>query len=70
MDHTLTDQSTIIRFVEDNWGPPRIAGSFDSVAGGMDGMFDFAAKRGQGNAFGSAPNAERFVLDPATGQPR
>ncbi|HEY8301759.1 MAG TPA: alkaline phosphatase family protein [Jatrophihabitans sp.] len=69
VDHTLTDQSSIIKFVEDNWKLPRIAGSFDSTAGSLAGMFDFAAKHGRGNAYGNAPNAAPFVLNPATGQP-
>jgi phospholipase C len=69
VDHTLTDQSSILRFVEDNWSLPRIAGSFDAVAGSLDNMFNFAAKQGQGNAHGNAPNAKPFFLDPAAGQP-
>ncbi len=64
VDHTLTDQSSILRFVEDNWRLPRIAGSFDSIAGSLDGMFDFATHHGNGRA----PNAVPFILDPATGQ--
>ena len=67
VDHTLTDQSSIIRFVEDNWSLPRIAGSMDSRAGMLTAMFDFAAKHGQGQAYGNAPNAAPFVLDPTTG---
>src|SRR6266536_2397159 len=69
VDHTLTDQSSILRFVQDNWSLPRIDGSFDAVAGRLDGLFDFAAKIGAGNAYGNAPNAEPFQLDPLTGQP-
>jgi phospholipase C len=67
VDHTLTDQSSITRFVEDNWGLARIPGSLDARAGTLTGLFDFAAKHGQGNAYGNAPNAEPFLLDPATG---
>jgi phospholipase C len=69
VDHTLTDQSSIPRFVEDNWSLPRIAGSFDAVAGSLNGLFNFAAKKGKGAAYGIAPNAEPFLLDPLTGQP-
>ncbi len=65
VDHTLTDQSSIIRFAEDNWGLPRIDGSFDAVAGSLDGLFDFGAKHGRG----SAPNAQPFLLDRMTGRP-
>ena len=34
VDHTLTDQTSIIRFIEDNWlGGQRIGqGSFDAIA--------------------------------------
>src|SRR5262249_38477291 len=35
VDNTLTDFSSIDKFVEDNWGLPRIPGSFDSIAGSI-----------------------------------
>src|SRR5207244_12430607 len=42
VDHTLTDQSSILRFVEDNWELGRIGDrSFDEVAGSLLGLFDF-----------------------------
>ncbi|WP_239022411.1 phospholipase C [Raineyella fluvialis] len=42
VDHTLTDQSSILRFVEDNWQTGRIGdSSFDEKANGIDGMFNF-----------------------------
>ncbi|MFD1661781.1 phospholipase C [Streptomyces caeni] len=42
VDHTLTDQSSIIRFIEDNWHTGRIGDhSFDATAGSLSGMFDF-----------------------------
>lgn len=43
MDHRLTDQSSVIRFIEDNWlGGERIGqGSFDAIAGTLGHMFDF-----------------------------
>ncbi|MCF1509235.1 phospholipase C [Streptomyces glomeratus] len=42
IDHTLTDQSSIICFVEDNWHTGRIGDhSFDATAGSLAGMFDF-----------------------------
>ena len=62
VDHTRTDQSSIIRFVEDNWHVPRIPGSFDNVAGPLDNMFDF---RG---FFGFPLNFPPMFLDPTTGQ--
>jgi phospholipase C len=44
VDSTLTDQSSIIRFVEDNWlGGQRIGqGSFDTIANSIASMFNFS----------------------------
>ncbi|HYA98468.1 MAG TPA: alkaline phosphatase family protein [Methylomirabilota bacterium] len=57
VDHTVTDQSSIIRFIEDNFGLGRIGGgSADAIAGSLFGMFDF-----------SKPRAGRVILDPNTG---
>jgi phospholipase C len=69
VDHTLTDQSSIIRFVEDNWGLPGIPGSFDGVAGSLDGLFDFSGTKNDNDPYGHAPNRGEFLLDPGTGQP-
>jgi phospholipase C len=43
VDHTLTDQTSVIRFIEDNWlGGTRIGqGSFDALANSIASMFDF-----------------------------
>ncbi len=42
VDHTLTDQSSILRFIEDNWQTGRIGNqSFDAIAGPLLNMFDF-----------------------------
>jgi phospholipase C len=44
IDHTLTDQTSVLRFIEDNWlGGERIqpGGSFDTIAGPIDNMFQF-----------------------------
>ncbi len=60
VDHTLTDQSSIIKFVEDNWKLPRIAGSFDAIAGTLNNLFDFHDHGG---------NNGKLYLDPVTGQP-
>ncbi len=41
IDHTLTDQSSVLRFIEDNWlGSERIqtGGSFDTIAGTIQNM--------------------------------
>ncbi|HUO05467.1 MAG TPA: alkaline phosphatase family protein [Candidatus Binataceae bacterium] len=45
VDHTIIDQSSTIRFIEDNWSLPRIANSFDAIAGSIDNMLDFSAKK-------------------------
>jgi phospholipase C len=63
VDHTTTDQSSTIRFIEDNWlGGERIGnGSFDAIAGSITNMFDFDHCR----------NEEGIViLNPATGEPQ
>ena len=44
VDHTLTDQTSSLKFIEDNWlGGQRIqaGGSFDTIAGSINGMFNF-----------------------------
>ncbi|HZO80649.1 MAG TPA: alkaline phosphatase family protein [Candidatus Binataceae bacterium] len=62
VSHSLADQSSILRFIEDNWSTGRIGnGSFDALAGPLDNMFDFSADNG-------APS-RRLFLDPDTGQP-
>jgi phospholipase C len=60
VDHTLTDQTSIIRFIEDNWlGGQRIGnGSFDAISGPLNNMFDFNRKE----------NGGIFLLDPSTGE--
>jgi phospholipase C len=60
VDHTLTDQSSILKFVEDNWKLPRIDGSFDAIAGSLGSMFDFHGRR---------PGNSALFLDPVTGEP-
>jgi phospholipase C len=59
VDHSLTDQSSILRFIEDNWlGGKRIGqGSFDSIAGSINGMFNFERPEA----------ADRVLLDPKWG---
>ena len=43
VDHTVTDQSSITRFIEDNWldGQRIGQGSYDKIAGPIDNMFNF-----------------------------
>ena len=61
VDHTITDQTSVLRFIEDNWlGGQRIGqGSFDELANPIVQMFDF-----------KAPHAGRLFLDPSTGEPK
>jgi len=61
IDHTLTDQTSVIRFVEDNWlNSQRIGeGSFDAVANSIANMFDFDGKQ---------PAKGRYILNETTGE--
>ena len=57
----MTDQSSVLRFIEDNWlGKERIDGSYDQLAGSLNGLFDWHHE----------PSAGRLFLDPATGARR
>jgi phospholipase C len=60
VSHELTDQTSILRFIEDNWlGGRRVSAiSFDGIAGSIADMFDF-----------TRPVMRRLMLDPATGLP-
>jgi phospholipase C len=65
VDHTLTDQSSIIRFVEDNWlNGERVqpGASFDSIAGDVSHLFRSGGQfeYGQGNN-------RKLILNPSTG---
>jgi phospholipase C len=63
IDHTLTDQTSILRFIEDNWlAGQRIqdGASFDTIAGTIQNMFSFPASP-------EAPAIRTLKLDPATG---
>jgi phospholipase C len=61
VDHTITDQSSVVRFIEDNWlGGERIPGSFDAIAGSILNMFDFDRCREDGI----------LILNPSTGEPQ
>jgi phospholipase C len=64
VDHTVTDQSSVLRFIEDNWDTGRIGGSsFDQIAGSLSNMFDFD-HRDQG------PGSRKLLLDTTTGEPQ
>ncbi|HUA00595.1 MAG TPA: alkaline phosphatase family protein [Candidatus Aquilonibacter sp.] len=57
VDHRVTDQSSVLRFIEDNWDLGRVGGnSSDAKAGRLNGMFDF-----------EGPFNPPLLLDPSTG---
>ena len=65
VDHTTTDQSSILRFIEDNWKTGRIGNfSFDEKAGSLNNLFDFSDQ-----SKGDSSGQRNLFLDPATGQP-
>jgi phospholipase C len=59
VDHVMLDQSSTIRFIEDNWlGGQRIgSGSFDALAGSINSMFNFSTLR-----------TDTVILNPNTGE--
>jgi phospholipase C len=69
VDHTVTDQTSSLRFIQANWdlgsidgttlpqGQPLGSFSFDQLAGSILNMFDFDDQ----------PNLSRLILDPLTG---
>jgi phospholipase C len=72
IDHTVTDQTSSLRFIEANWnlgfvdgttlpsGQPLGSFSFDQFAGPILSMFDFDDR----------PNTRPLILDPLTGTAR
>ena len=59
VDHTITDQSSILRFIEDNFQLGRIGGtSMDAAAGTLNNMFNF-----------QTATAKTLILDPTMGTP-
>jgi phospholipase C len=64
VDHSTTDQSSILRFIEDNWRTGRIGNfSFDEKAGSLNNLFAFSDTAGTRSA------GDRLFLDPSTGRP-
>ncbi|GHJ40726.1 phospholipase C [Streptomyces sp. TS71-3] len=48
VDHAVTTQSSILKFVEDNWHTGRVGdASFDAKAGSLNGLFDFRHSNNQ-----------------------
>jgi phospholipase C len=60
VSHTLTDQSSILKFVEYNWSLGKIQGSFANVAGSLNNMFNFGPSGG---------HSPVLYLSPQTGEP-
>ena len=62
VDHTLTDQSSVLRFIEDNWlfgERIQAGGSFDTIAGTLNNMFDFDGHHDE--------DTHKLILDSKTG---
>jgi len=61
VDHALTDQTSILRLIEDNWSLGTIGGdSLDAMAGSLLGLFDFSTNVQR--------NPNHLTLDPNTGE--
>ncbi len=64
VSNNLTDQSSVVKFIEDNWlnGKRLGGGSYDAIAGSLDargGVLDFHTR----------PNFRPLILNPTTGEP-
>jgi phospholipase C len=60
VDNTLTDQTSVLKFIEDNWQLGRIGDqSMDAKAGSLGNMFNFDP---------NAKPAPKVWLDPSTGE--
>jgi phospholipase C len=58
VDHQITDQSSILKFIEDNWDLGQIGDqSFDVKAGSLLNMFNFS----------NGHSANKLLLDPQNG---
>jgi phospholipase C len=67
VDHTLTDQSSVVALIEQNWGLgtiPNVNGEpgYDQFAGTLLNMFDFSQKK-------NALKKHVLFVDPSTGLP-
>ena len=59
VDHSLTDQSSVTRLIEDNWRLGRLGNqSTDAIAGTLAGLFDFNPNHAR---------APKLILNPTTG---
>ena len=59
VDHSITDQTSIMQFIEDTWlnGERLGSGSFDALAGTLMNMFDFTNE-----------NKQLYILSESTGE--
>jgi phospholipase C len=58
VSHALTDTTSVLRFIEDNWTLGRLGDqSFDALAGSLDDLFNFAG----------TPHTAPVLLNPTTG---
>ncbi|MFE9452181.1 phospholipase C [Streptomyces sp. NPDC006739] len=64
VDHTATEQTSVTKFIENNWHTGRIGdASFDRRAGSLNGMFDFSHPNDKQvllNADGSVKSVKRI----------
>jgi phospholipase C len=61
VDHSITDQTSILRFIEDNWQTGPIGNfSFDAKAGSIQNMLSFTRN-------GDESGSNKLFLDPQTG---
>jgi phospholipase C len=70
VDHVTVDQTSILRFIEDNWGLGRVGSDTSDVfAGSLENMFEFGKRRDRdGDSDDNDRPARRLILDPTTGQ--
>jgi phospholipase C len=78
VDHAVTDQSSVLRLIEDNFGLGRLdspgksvadGGSFDQIAGSFTNLLDFEDGHDGGHDGGHDRSDRLLLLDPNTGQP-
>jgi phospholipase C len=72
VDHSVTDQASILRFIEDNWELGRVGGtSNDFKSGTLNNLFDFGDTddRGQWSREKDERHHRVLFLSPSTGEP-
>jgi phospholipase C len=56
VNHSVTDQTSVLSFIQQNWSTTPIAGSLSQDAGSLDSFFDFNKR-----------TADRVILSPTSG---